>query len=42
MIEVLTEGHADAALAASIFHSGRWTVDAIKVELEAAGVPVRR
>jgi cyclase len=39
---VLIEGHADAALAASIFHSGQWTVDALKGELEAAGVPVRR
>jgi cyclase len=42
MVAVLTEGHADAALAASIFHTGRWTVDAVKAELEAAGVPVRR
>ena len=42
IVAVLTAGHADAALAASIFHSGRWTVDAVKGELEAAGVPVRR
>ncbi|MGC2191180.1 MAG: imidazole glycerol phosphate synthase subunit HisF [Candidatus Dormiibacterota bacterium] len=39
---VLIDGHADAALAASIFHSGQWTVDALKGELAAAGVPVRR
>ncbi|HVB52901.1 MAG TPA: imidazole glycerol phosphate synthase subunit HisF [Candidatus Acidoferrales bacterium] len=42
LVAVLTEGRADAALAASIFHSGRWTVTGVKAELEAAGVPVRR
>ncbi|HUY10383.1 MAG TPA: imidazole glycerol phosphate synthase subunit HisF [Candidatus Dormibacteraeota bacterium] len=41
LVAVLTEGRADAALAASIFHSGRWTVAAIKDELRAAGVAVR-
>lgn len=42
MIDVLTHGHADAALAASIFHTGRWTVDQLKGELAKAGVPVRQ
>jgi cyclase len=41
-IEVLTEGEADAALAASIFHYGTYTVDELKTELEKAGIPVRR
>jgi len=41
-IEVLTEGEADAALAASIFHYGTYTVDELKAELEKAGIPVRR
>jgi imidazole glycerol-phosphate synthase subunit HisF len=41
-IEVLTEGEADAALAASIFHYGTYTVDQLKAELEKAGIPVRR
>jgi cyclase len=41
-IEVLTAGEADAALAASIFHYGTYTVDELKAELEKAGIPVRR
>jgi cyclase len=41
-IDVLTKGEADAALAASIFHYGTYTVDQLKAELEAAGIPVRR
>ncbi len=41
-IEVLTEGEADAALAASVFHYGTYTVDQLKAELEKAGIPVRR
>ncbi len=41
MAEVLTKGRADAALIASMVHSGDWTVEAIKKELSAAGVPVR-
>lgn len=39
---VLTEGEADAALAASIFHYATYTVDDLKQYLAAAGVPVRR
>ena len=38
---VLTEGKADAALAASIFHYGQYTVAEVKRELAAEGIPVR-
>lgn len=41
MALVLTEGKADAALAASIFHSGQYTVGEAKAYLRARGVPVR-
>ena len=39
--EVFTVGKADAALAASIFHFGRYTIGQVKKHLAAAGVPVR-
>lgn len=42
IIEVLTKGEADAALAASIFHYGQHTVEDVKKALDAKGVPVRR
>jgi len=38
---VLTEGEADAALAASVFHYGTYTVGDLKKFLEESGVPVR-
>jgi len=41
IVEVLTEGEADAALAASIFHFGEHTVADVKRAVEAEGVPVR-
>jgi len=41
MLDVLTTGHADAALAASIFHFGRYTVGQVKQFLAEHGVPVR-
>jgi cyclase len=41
-LEVLTRGEADAALAASIFHYGTYTVDDLKVYLDGHGIPVRR
>jgi cyclase len=41
IVEVLTEGEADAALAASIFHYGEHTVEEVKKALEAKGVDVR-
>lgn len=40
-VEVLTEGQADAALAAGIFHEGQWTVDALKLDIAKAGVMIR-
>ncbi len=40
-LEVLTAGSADAALAASIFHYGSYTVRDLKLYLEAHDVPVR-
>lgn len=39
--EVLTEGGADAALAASIFHSGEYSIRETKEYLRDRGVPVR-
>jgi cyclase len=38
---VLTTGRADAALAASIFHFGRYTVKDLKDYLHGRGIPVR-
>ena len=40
-VEVLTEGNADAALAASVFHYGKYTVEDLKEALQKANVPVR-
>jgi cyclase len=40
-VEVFQEGAADAALAASVFHFGLNSVEAIKRELRNAGIPVR-
>ena len=41
MLDVLTKGHADAALAASIFHFGTYTVGQVKEFLANNGVAVR-
>ncbi len=41
LYDVLTEGHADAALAASIFHFGTHPVPAVKAYLADRGVAVR-
>src|SRR5438067_1748558 len=41
MLDVLTAGHADAALAASIFHFGTYTIGQVKQYLHEHGVPVR-
>jgi len=38
---VLTDGEADAALAASIFHYGTYTVNDLKQYLDRRGIPVR-
>ena len=40
-VRVLTEGCADAALAASIFHYGTYTVNQLKEELDKRGIAVR-
>ncbi len=40
--DVLTEGKADAALAASLFHFGELKMDELKKYLSGRGVPVRR
>ena len=41
LVDVLTDANADAALIASMVHSGDYTVGGIKEELSKAGVPVR-
>ncbi len=41
LAEVLTEGRADAALAASIFHYGSFTIQQTKAFLAASGIGVR-
>lgn len=41
-VRVFDEGEAQAALAASIFHYGTYTVDQLKEHLEKHSIPVRR
>lgn len=41
LVEGVTEGHASAVLAASIFHFGDHTIGEAKAHMAAAGVPVR-
>ena len=41
LVQVLTEGRADAALAASIFHYNEYGIPATKAYLAERGVPVR-
>ena len=41
LYEVLTEGHADAALVASMVHYGDYTVQGLKAYLKSRGVKVR-
>ena len=41
LADVLTEGKADAALIASMVHSGQYTVKGIKEQLAEKGIPVR-
>jgi cyclase len=38
---ILTEGHADAALAASLFHQRQLTIPELKAELARRGLPMR-
>jgi cyclase len=41
LVEGVTEGHASAVLAASIFHFGTFTIRQAKEHMAAFGVPVR-
>ncbi len=41
LVEGVTEGHASAVLAASIFHFGTFSVAEAKAHMAAAGIPVR-
>ncbi len=41
LVEGVTEGHASAVLAASIFHFGTYSIAEAKAYMAAAGVPVR-
>lgn len=42
LIDVFNEGAADAAIIASMIHTGEYTIAQIKAELHEAGVPVRQ
>ncbi|PKQ13877.1 MAG: imidazole glycerol phosphate synthase subunit HisF [Alphaproteobacteria bacterium HGW-Alphaproteobacteria-1] len=41
LVEGVTEGHASAVLAASIFHFGTYTIAEAKAHMAAAGIPMR-
>ena len=41
LVEGVTEGHASAVLAASIFHFGTFTIGEAKAHMAEAGIPVR-
>ena len=41
MVEGITEGHASAVLAASIFHFGTFTIAETKAYMAEAGIPIR-
>ncbi len=41
LVEGVTDGHASAVLAASIFHFGTYTVGEAKAHMHEAGIPVR-
>jgi cyclase len=41
LIEAIQQGKADAALAASIFHFGQFTIAETKQAMREAGIPVR-
>ena len=42
LVDAVTEGHASAVLAASIFHFGTYTVSEAKTHMANAGIPVRK
>ncbi len=41
LVEGVTQGHASAVLAASIFHFGTFTIGQAKAHMAAAGIPMR-
>jgi cyclase len=41
LVDGITKGHADAVLAASIFHYGEFTVGQAKEYMASQGIPVR-
>jgi imidazole glycerol-phosphate synthase subunit HisF len=41
MVEGIRDGHADAVLAASIFHFGTFTIRQAKEHMQHAGIPIR-
>jgi imidazole glycerol-phosphate synthase subunit HisF len=41
LVEGISQGHASAVLAASIFHFGTFTIGQAKAHMAAAGIPVR-
>ncbi len=41
LVQGVTEGHAAAVLAASIFHFGTYSIAEAKAHMQAAGIPVR-
>lgn len=41
MVEGIRDGHANAVLAASIFHFGEFSIEETKTYMKAAGIPVR-
>lgn len=41
LVEGVTQGHASAVLAASIFHFGTYTINEAKTHMAAAGIPMR-
>ncbi|MAH84346.1 MAG: imidazole glycerol phosphate synthase subunit HisF [Rhodospirillaceae bacterium TMED8] len=41
MVQGITEGHASAVLAASIFHFGTYTIGETKAHMARAGIPIR-
>jgi cyclase len=41
LADAILVGGADAALAASIFHYGQYTIEETKMVMRARGIPVR-
>jgi len=41
LVDGIVQGHADAVLAASIFHFGEYTIEQAKRYMQAQGIAVR-